>query len=150
MTYLPTSWWLSYTCSILWLPAGASNHRKAPAMLHLLPKLHSLPDRPVPDVEPASAAASMRINRLGTHKTTVDSPRDASTPVLISEQEVLFNTAVAASVSPATTRRHWPGAALATAIDHIHLRLPEPRPIYPGHEAGYFEGGRMSRMMEHL
>ena len=99
-------------------------------MLHLLPKSHSLPDRPVPDVEPASAAVSP--------------------PVLISEQEVLFNTAVAASVSPATTRHHWSGAAVATAIGHIHLRLPEPRPMYPGHEAGYFEGGRMSRMMEHL
>ncbi len=119
-------------------------------MLHLLPKLHSLPDRPVPDVEPASAAVSMRIIRLSMHKTTVDSARGASTPVLISEQEVLFNTAVAASVSPATTHRHWPGAALATAIGHIYFRLPEPRPIYPGHEAGYFEGGRMSRMMEHL
>jgi hypothetical protein len=109
---------------------GASNHRKASAMLHLLPKLHSLPDRPVPDVEPAS--------------------RDASTPVLITEQDVLLDTAVAASVSPATTRHHWSGAAFATAIGHIHLGLPEPRPIYPGHEAGYFEGGRMSRMMEHL
>jgi hypothetical protein len=119
-------------------------------MLHLLPNLHSLPDRPVPDVEPASAAVSMRINRLGLHKTTIDSARDASTPVLISEQEVLFNTAVAASLSPATTRRHWPGAALATAIGHIHLRLPEPRPLYPGREASYFESGRMSRMMEHL
>ncbi len=98
-------------------------------MLHLLPKLHSLPDRPVPHVEPASAA---------------------SKPVLVSEQEVLFNTAVAASVSPATTHRHWPGAPLTTAIGHIHLRLPEPRPMYPGHEASYFEDGRMSRMMEHL
>lgn len=118
-------------------------------MLHLLPKLHSLPDPPAPDVEPASAAVSMRFDRL-MHQTTVDSARDASTPVLISEQEVLFNTAVAASVSPATTRRHWSGAALITAIGHIHLRLPEPRPIYPRREASYFEGARMSRMMEHL
>lgn len=119
-------------------------------MLHLLPKLHSLPDPPAPDVEPASAALSMRIDRLDMHQTTVDPARDASTPVLISEQEVLFNTAVAASVSPATTRRHWSGAALITAIGHIHLRLPEPRPIYPRREASYFDRGRMSRMMEHL
>ena len=73
-------------------------------MLHLLPKLHSLPDRPVPDVEPASAVVSLRINGLGMHQRTVDSARDASTPVLITEQEVLFNTAVAASVSPARSR----------------------------------------------
>jgi hypothetical protein len=119
-------------------------------MLHLLPKSHSLTDRPVPDAEPTSAAVSMRINRLGMHQRTVDSARDASTPVFITEQEVLFHTAVAASLSPATTRRHWSGAAMITAIGHLHLRLPEPRPIYPGHEASYFEGGRMSRMMEHL
>jgi hypothetical protein len=92
----------------------------------------------------------MRIDRLDIHQTTVDSAPDASTPVLISEQEVLFNTAVAAWVSPATTRRHWSGAAVITPIGHIHLRLPEPRPVYPRREAGYFEGGRMSRMMEHL
>lgn len=119
-------------------------------MFHLLPTLHSLPDPPAPDVEPASAAVSMRIDCLDTQQTTVDSARDASTPVLISEQEVLFNSAVAASVSPATTRRHWSDAALITAIGHIHLRLPEPRPIYTRREASYFEGGRMSRMMEHL
>jgi hypothetical protein len=119
-------------------------------MLHLLPKSHPLPDRPVPDVEPVSAAASIQISHLDMHRKTVDSAPAAGTPNVISEQEVLFNTAGAASVSPATTRHHWPGAALTTAIGHIHLRLPEPRPIYPGHEAGYFEGGRMSRMMEHL
>ena len=119
-------------------------------MLHLLPKLHSLPDPPAPDVEPHSAAVRMRIDRLDMRQTTVDSARDASTPVLISEQEVLFNTAVAASVSPATTRRHWSGAALIAAIGHIHLRLPEPRPIYPRREASYFDHGRMSRMIERL
>jgi hypothetical protein len=87
---------------------------------------------------------------LHMHRRTVDAARDASTPVFISGQEVLFNTVVAASVAPATTPRHWSGAALITAINHIHLRLPEPRPVYPGFEASCFEGGRMSRMMEHL
>ena len=122
-------------------------------MLHLLPKLHSLPDRPVPDVEPASAAASMRINRLGTHKTTVDSPRDASTPVLISEQEVIFNTAAARSIAPpAAIHHHWPGTRLTAAIRHFHIGLPEPRPIYPHvfPRASYFDTARMSREMDRL
>jgi hypothetical protein len=73
-------------------------------MLHLLPKFHSLPDSPAPDVEPA----------------------------------------------PAPVTHHWPGAVFITAIGHIHIRLPEPRPSYPPHEARYFEAGEMSRLMEQL
>ncbi len=115
---------------------GAINHWKASAMLHLLPKLHSLPKLPAPDVEPAPP--------------TVRSTRPASAPVLITEQEVLFKTAAAVSVPPAPTHRHWPGAALLTAIGHIHLRLPEPRAVYPRRQDSYFEAGRMSRLMEHL
>ncbi len=105
-------------------------------MLHLLPKLHSLPKPPAPDVEPAPSAVS--------------STQHGPAPVLITEQEVLFKTAAAVSVPPATTHHHWPGAALITAIGHIHIRLPEPRPIYPRRETDYFEAGRMSRLMEHL
>lgn len=103
-------------------------------MSHLLPKLHSLPDPPAPDVGAASSAVS--------------STRHASAPVVITEQEVLSETAAAVPISPATTHRHWPGAALITAVGHIHLRLPEPRPIYPRREASYFDTARMSRMME--
>ena len=53
-------------------------------------------------------------------------------------------------VTPSVTHRHWPGGAFITAIGHIHIRLPEPRPSYPPHEASYFEAGEMSRLMEHL
>lgn len=74
-------------------------------MLHLLPKHHSVPDPPAPDIEPAA---------------------------------------------PAQTHYHWPGAALITAFGHIHIRLPEPRPSYPPHEASFFEAELMSRLMEHL
>jgi hypothetical protein len=106
-------------------------------MLHLLPpRLHSLPKPPAPDVEPAPSAVS--------------STPPASAPVLITEQEVVFKTAAALSVPRPKNYRHWPGAAFITAIGHIHIRLPEPRPIYPRCEASYFETGRMSRLMEHL
>jgi len=105
-------------------------------MLHLLSRAHSLPNPPASDVEPAPSAVS--------------STPPASAPVLITEQEVLFKTAAALSVLPPTTHRHWPGAAVITAIGHTHIRLPEPRPIYPRREASYFEAGRMSRLMEHL
>jgi hypothetical protein len=101
-----------------------------PYMLHLLHK------PPAPDVEPAPSAVS--------------SERHASAPVLITEQQVLFMSAAAISVPPATTHRHWPGAAFITAIGHVRIRLPEPRRIDQRREASYFEAGRMSRLMEHL
>ncbi len=104
-------------------------------MLHLLPK-HSPPTPLSPNVEPAPSA--------------VGSAPPVSATVLITEQEVLFTTAVAAAVPPPAHHHHWPGAALLTAIGHIHLRLPEPRPIYPRLETSYFEAGRMARLMEHL
>jgi hypothetical protein len=74
----------------------------------------------------------------------------ATTPVLISEHEVVFSTAVAAVAPPATTHRHWPAARLIAAVSHIHIALPEPRPIYPRVEASYFEAARLSRQMDHL
>jgi len=51
---------------------------------------------------------------------------------------------------PEGTHRHWPGAAFITAVGHIHIRPPGPRPSYPPHEASYIEAGEMSRLMEHL
>lgn len=120
-------------------------------MLHLLPKSHSPAGRSALDVEPAPAATGMPIDRPDTGQATTDAARNASSPVVISESEVLFNTAVAAAaVSPAMIHRHWSRAAFISAIGHIHFRLPEPRPVYPRRYASYFEDGRMSRMMEHL
>jgi hypothetical protein len=81
--------------------------------------------------------------------TTLE-PVSSSAPVLISEQEVVFNTAAAALVRPAPTHRHWPGTTLFAAVRRIHIALPEPRPIYPRREASYFDSARMSRLMDHL
>jgi hypothetical protein len=99
-------------------------------MLHLLSKPAA------PAVRPASSPVS------GT--------RNASTPALISEQEVVLSTAAAALLTPATTHRRWHATRLTAAISHIHIGLPEPRPLYPRREASYFEGARMSRQMDHL
>lgn len=41
-------------------------------------------------------------------------------------------------------------AIFVTAIGHIHIGLPEPRPDYPLHEADYLEAAEMSRLMERL
>ena len=71
-------------------------------------------------------------------------------PVLITEQEVVFTTAAAALVPPATAHRHWPSPTLIAAIRHIHIALPTPQPIYPRREATYFESARMSRLMDRL
>lgn len=53
-------------------------------------------------------------------------------------------------VPPAASHHHLPAAAFMTAIGHLHLSLPEPRPSYPLHEPGYLETELMSRLMEHL
>jgi|HubBroStandDraft_3_1064219.scaffolds.fasta_scaffold03953_8 hypothetical protein len=99
-------------------------------MLHLLSK----PAAPV--IGPASARVSPT--------------RHTSTPVLITEQEVVFSTAAATLLPAATAHRRWPGTTLIAAIGHVHIRLHEPRPIYPRREASYFEAARMSRQMGHL
>ncbi|EUA05899.1 hypothetical protein I546_5853 [Mycobacterium kansasii 732] len=39
---------------------------------------------------------------------------------------------------------------LLEAVHHIHIALPDPRPMYPRREAGYSEAARMSRQMDHL
>jgi hypothetical protein len=87
---------------------------------------------------------------LGSAPSEVGSERRATTPVLITEQEVVFSTAAATSLPPATAHRRWRGATLIAAIGHIPIRLPEPRPIYPGREGSYFEAARMSRQMGRL
>ena len=71
-------------------------------------------------------------------------------PILITQQEVLFNTAAATLVRPARNARRWPGIALFAAARRIHIRLPEPRPICPRLETSYFETARMSRLMDRL
>ncbi|EUA05870.1 hypothetical protein I546_5856 [Mycobacterium kansasii 732] len=73
----------------------------------------------------------------------------SKTPVLVSEQRVLFSSA-AALAAPATTHHRGLGTTVLAAIGHIHIRLPEPRPAYPRRETSYFEAARMSREMDHL
>ena len=105
--------------------------------------LHLLPRRPAPDVQPPPAAESVP-------QTTTGPAGQPSTSVLITEQQVMFSTAVATSAAPATVRRHVPGTKLLVAVRRIHIALPEPRPNYPRREASYFEAARMSRHMNHL
>lgn len=87
-------------------------------------------------------------SQVGPAPFAVGSRQDTK-PVLITEQEVRFNTA-AALVRPDTTHRRWSGRTLIAAIGHIHIGLPEPRPCYPRREPNYYEAARMSRHMEHL
>ena len=96
---------------------------------------------------PETSAETLDVVSLDT-ETTLEPV--SPTPVLISEQEVVFSTAAAALVPPATTHRHWPGATLFAVVHRIHVALPEPRPIYPRREASYFEAARMSRQMDHI
>jgi len=71
-------------------------------------------------------------------------------PILITQQEVLFNTAAATLVRPARNARRWPGTALFAAVRHIRIRLPDARPVYPRVKDSYFEAARMSRLMDRL
>ena len=71
-------------------------------------------------------------------------------PILITEQEVLSTPAAATLERPATNHRRWPGTTLFATVRRIHIRLPEPRPIYPRLECSYFETARVSRLMDRL
>jgi hypothetical protein len=102
-------------------------------MLHLLPKSIA-----TPDVGPASPA--------------VGSTQRSPSPILITEQEVVFSTAAAIAVPPATTRRRWLEATLGAAIGRIRILTtpPEPRPHTPRREPDYLQAARMSREMHRL
>jgi hypothetical protein len=98
-------------------------------MMHLLSKPAA------PDVAPTS--------------TSVSHTQGTSAPVLITEQEVVFNTAAATFDPPVRIPPRWRGTKLVAAIGRIHLALPEP-PQYLHREPIYFEDARMSRQMDHL
>ena len=87
---------------------------------------------------------------VGPAPPSLRSKGHTSAPVVISEQEVVFDTAAATLLPPATTHRHWPATRLVAAITHIHIALPDPQPDHPHREAPYFENARMSRQMDHL
>lgn len=76
--------------------------------------------------------------------------RPCLAPVLIAEQQVVLSTAAATLLRPATTHHRWTGTKFFAAIRHIHIALPEPRPIYSQREASYFDAARMSRLLDHL
>jgi hypothetical protein len=69
-----------------------------------------------------------------------------SAPVLITEQEVLFSTRVAASPPKASIIHRMFDAVLGAARS---LHLPPPRPHMPT-ALGYLEQSRMAREMERL
>lgn len=95
-------------------------------------------------------SASSAAPDVASAPSAVGSVHNASTPVLITEQQVVFSTAAAMSVPPTTTRNRRLPTRLSVAIGRVHLRLPEPRPIYPRRESNYFEAARMSREMDRL
>jgi hypothetical protein len=87
---------------------------------------------------------------VGSARPAAKSPQRTRTPVLVTEQEVVFGTGAALSVPPATTRRGWQSATLIAAIRRTLNPLPEPRPHYPRREPNYFEAARMFREMRRL
>ena len=87
---------------------------------------------------------------MGSAASPLSSERRAAAPILIRGHEVLFGTAAATLLPSATAHRRFRGTTLTAAIGRIHIRLPEPRPIYPRRDASYFEEARMARHMDHL
>ena len=67
-------------------------------------------------------------------------------PVLITEQEVMFATAVVVSPRSTTIIRRMIGALRVVVTA---LQLPPPRPHY-SHGAAYIERARMAREMDRL
>jgi hypothetical protein len=90
------------------------------------------------------------VSDAGSTSSEDRTEQNVSIPVLITEQEVVFSTAAAKLLPPATVHRQRRGTTFIAAIGHIHIRLPEPRPLCPRREASYFQDARMSRLMEHL
>jgi hypothetical protein len=82
------------------------------------------------------------------HGTAQSSIKDAtlSAPVLITEQEVLFGTRVAASPHRASVPHRLIGAVRTAANS---LRLPPPRQHFFA-DLGYLEQSRMAREMDRL
>ena len=93
--------------------------------------------------------ASTATPDVGSAPSAVDPTQHSPTRVLVTEQDVAFRTAAAISVPPATTHHRRLGTMIS-AIGHIHIALPEPRPHYPRREPNFFEAARMSREMGHL
>ncbi len=96
-----------------------------------------------------TSQTSAKTDVVSVDTTTTLEPVSPS-PVLITEQEVVFTTAAAALAPSGAVHRHRPGTRGFAAIRHIHIALPEPRPIYARREVSYFESARMSRLMDHL
>jgi hypothetical protein len=76
-------------------------------------------------------------------------PTLSHAPVLITEHEVVFSTAAAVSLPPATTHRRRLSGALVAAVRRIMSPLPAP-PQHYRHEPYYLEKARMSRAMGRL
>ncbi|WP_139829493.1 hypothetical protein [Mycobacterium gastri] len=87
---------------------------------------------------------------VGQARSGISSVEHVTAHVRVSEHDVKFSGAAATSTPPAPIHHHWPGATLVDAVRHIHITLPEPRPVYRRREAGYSEVAWMSRQMDHL
>jgi hypothetical protein len=90
---------------------------------------------------------------LATSDTESGPPPAASTlreqaPVPVTENQVAFNTAVAAPVG--STRRRRLDTTLMGGLRRILIALWQPQPLYPHRELAYFEAARMSRAMDRL
>jgi hypothetical protein len=97
---------------------------------------------------------------LGVETEVVEQPRDVveaspRTPVLITEQQVLFATAAALPLQPTKTSRRWTevmraiGASVTAAFVTSSDEARPARRHYPARNE-YLEGSRMAREMLRL
>jgi hypothetical protein len=74
--------------------------------------------------------------------------RRTPTPVFITEREVAFSTAAAASTTP--NHRRWLDSTGLAGVGRMLSALLQPRPQCPRREPSYMEAARMSRAMDRL
>ena len=93
---------------------------------------------------PTTSAATPEV--ISENEPTLAAGGTRRDPVLITEQQVMFSTAVAASARRASTFRR-----LSDAIRRFGsaVQLPPPRREYPQRNS-YFENARMAREMDRL
>ena len=79
-----------------------------------------------------------------------ESEQSTATPVLVTEQEVLFSTAAAGTVEPARTARRLTDA-LRMVVSALHRLVEAPtherpkRPVVPPRSRSYYETSLVSR-----
>src|SRR6476659_8594209 len=141
---------------VLLIGRGLTRRKGNPSLLGVESGFPAITEPPL-DHEPLNRAArSMTIMLSAPHGmpdavAAVESVTEevTQTPVLIAEQEVVFSTAAAVRVRPATTRRGLIAVLRGVFVDST-ANAERPRRHYPPRRDSFLEHAAMAREMHKL